>query len=147
MTESNHQLNTVFVYGTLQRAYGNHSVMQQAGGKFICEAQTLDKYPLLVEGLPYLIDQCGQGKYVRGELYEVPNHGFNNLDRLEGHPSFYERRVRAFLCDKTEELNTFQLRKKMAWVYFLNSHQPRTQDTNFYESYEQGIDRRAVSSF
>ena len=41
----------VFVYGTLQREFGNHRVMEYAGGEFVGNAQTMDKYPLIVEGL------------------------------------------------------------------------------------------------
>lgn len=142
MTESSHQLNAVFVYGTLQKEFGNHRVMEDAGGTFIGKAQTMDRYPLLVEGLPYLLDRRGEGEYVTGELYDVPLYGFDRLDRLEGHPSFYERRVRTFLCDRTEEMTDFKSRTKSAWVYFLNSHLPPTQDRNYYKSYSQGRDNR-----
>ncbi len=135
-------METVFVYGTLQKEFGNHRVMQDAGGKFIAKAHTMDRYPLLVDGLPFLIDQVGQGEYVIGELYDVPSEGMRILDRLEGHPSFYERRVRTFLCDRTEEMTDYNSRKKTAWVYFLNSHLPPTLDRNFYKSYRQGRDCR-----
>ena len=103
-------METVFVYGTLQKEFGNHRVMQDAGGKFIAKAHTMDRYPLLVDGLPFLIDQVGQGEYVIGELYDVPSEGMRILDRLEGHPSFYERRVRTFLCDRTEEMTDYNSR-------------------------------------
>ena len=135
-------METVFVYGTLQKEFGNHRVMQDAGGKFIAKAHTMDRYPLLVDGLPFLIDQVGLGEYVICELYDVRCEGLRIFDRLEGHPSFYERRVRTFLCDRTEEMTDYNSRKKTAWVYFLNSHLPPTLDRNFYKSYRQGRDCR-----
>ena len=30
---------------------------------------------------------------MEGEIYEVDKHGFAELDLLEGHPHFYERRT------------------------------------------------------
>lgn len=99
-----------FVYGTLRRGLGNHRVMQRAGGKFLGDAVTLMPFPLVVDGLPYLLDRPGEGFQVEGELYRIPEDGWKPLDRLEGHPRFYCRRVESFLLGgATVE----------AWVYFL----------------------------
>lgn len=101
----------VFVYGTLKRGHGNHRVMQQAGGEFVGEALTAEKFPLVVDGLPYLLDRSGEGHHVQGELYRVTDpEGWIRLDRLEGHPRFYRRRVIA--C----EVGGASVE---AWTYFL----------------------------
>ena len=52
-------MNKVFVYGTLQMDFGNHRWMENAGGVLLSKAVTEDCYPLIVEGLPYLIDKKG----------------------------------------------------------------------------------------
>lgn len=102
----------VFVYGTLKRGFHNHHVMQRAGGEFICCGTTVELYPLVIDGLPYLLNVPGQGHPVDGEIYRVASvEGWFTLDRLEGHPSFYERQV---VNIKGADGETYA-----AWVYFL----------------------------
>ena len=104
-------MNKVFVYGTLQKEYGNHRWMENAGGVFLSKAVTVDRYPLIVDGLPYLIDEKGEGQRVHGEVYEITDIG--PLDCLESHPSFYERRVRDVEIENGAVMSV--------WVYFLNT--------------------------
>lgn len=100
------------VYGTLKRGFGNHQVMLDAGGEFVADARSVTPFPLVVSGLPYLLDRPGEGHRVVVELYRIPsNSGVTRLDRLEGHPSFYCRRVEAFEQQDGTIAN--------AWVYFL----------------------------
>ena len=102
----------VFVYGTLKRGFGNHLVMQRAGGEFVCCGRTVERYPLVVSGLPYLLGSPGEGHQVEGEIYRVNSaEGWSALDRLEGHPGFYERRLTDIVGDDRETY--------AAWVYFL----------------------------
>lgn len=108
----------VFVYGTLKRGHGNNIVInpdrygdERIGAEFISEAQTVEDFPLLVQGLPYLIDHPGKGLRVSGELYKVSNKMLTGpLDRLEGHPHFYKRRK----IDVEFKHGTIK-----AWAYFL----------------------------
>ena len=68
----------VFVYGTLKRGFGNHSVMKRAGGEFVSCGRTVERYPLVVSGLPYLLDIRGQGYQVEGEIstgFRMPKAG------------------------------------------------------------------------
>ena len=141
------QKNLVFVYGTLQKEFGNHRVMQRAGGEFIGKARTFNKYPLVVEGLPYLLDSRGDGENVEGEIYEVPDEGFSDLDQLEGHPNFYERRIKTFVLEKTEDMSDFdsESRTVKAWVYFLKSHADCYSDRTTWCSYKEA--QEAVSIF
>ncbi len=100
-----------FVYGTLRRGFGNHRIMQRAGGRFFGDAVTRTPFPLVVDGLPYLLERPGEGFPVEGELYRIPEYGWEDLDRLEGHPHFYRRRVESFLVGGEVV---------QAWVYFLS---------------------------
>lgn len=84
----------VFVYGTLKRGLGNYRVMMEAGGEFICEGVTATRFPLVEQGLPFLLDRPGHGHQVQGEIFRVETPaGWRRLDCLEGHPNFYRRRL------------------------------------------------------
>ena len=97
----------VFVYGTLKRGFPNHRVMQHAKAEFIGEA-TLAGFTMLDLGpFPALIQREGKtpyGELIRGEVYEVADIG--PLDRLEGYPSFYNRK------------NVVTEQGDLCWVYF-----------------------------
>jgi gamma-glutamylaminecyclotransferase len=102
----------LFVYGTLKRGFGNHRVMLDAGGEFVCEGKTAERLPLIHRGLPYLLDQPGRGHQVEGEVFRVGTAaGWHRIDRLEGHPDFYCRRLTNILGDDGE---TYE-----AWTYFV----------------------------
>jgi len=106
------QTDLLFVYGTLKRGLGNHHVLVGAGAEFISEVRTVDPLPLVIDGLPYLVDRPGEGHQVQGELYRVVrDEGWESLDRLEGHPSFYCRRVIATVDENGERFE--------AWAYFV----------------------------
>lgn len=110
MPHKSHPL--VFVYGTLKRGFHNHGVMVRAGGEFVSSGTTVERYPLVIDGLPYLLDVPGQGHPVKGEIYRVSSaEGWSMLDRLEGHPRFYERRLTEIAGADGETY--------AAWVYFL----------------------------
>ena len=81
----------IFVYGTLQRRYHNNGVMIEAGGKFIDEGWTINKYPLFKNTIPFLHHIEGQGHQVSGEIFDVSEHRIGIVDRLEGHPNWYKR--------------------------------------------------------
>ena len=126
-------MNEVFVYGTLQKEFGNHRVMGSAGGQFLGKASTVDNYPLVVDGLPYLIDKKGEGSRVEGEVYRANN--FSPLDCLEGHPTFYERRVR--------DVELEDGRVIPVWMYFLNGNDWVSLDDKIYwSSYTEALGDR-----
>lgn len=79
--------NRVAVYGTLKKNKSNHGLMR---GSFLGKGFVGKGYSLYVDGLPYLVkDSSGVGCEV--ELYLVDDFTLENLDYLEGHPSFYKR--------------------------------------------------------
>ena len=72
------------------RGFGNHVVMQRAGGQFITEA-VIDGLQLRAYcwGFPCAVQVKGYA--VKGEVYEVDEAGLTHLDRLEGEGHFYHR--------------------------------------------------------
>lgn len=86
-TTNSHKHN-VFVYGTLRKGYYNHVVLKRNDAVFLSndhvkgERVDLGSFPALTEGLG-LVD---------GEIYAVNDAGLEDMDWLEGHPHFYERR-------------------------------------------------------
>ena len=104
----------VAVYGTLKRGYGNHRLL--ADSEFIGKAKTEDAYPLLVNGLPYLYDKVGVGED-SVKVYDVDDYTLAELDALEGHPTFYERRKIWVSMDDWS--------KSECWVCFINQELPR----------------------
>ena len=122
----------VFVYGTLKRGCGNHYTMQRAGGGFVGQAITAERFPLVVDGLPYLIDRSGCGHRVHGEIYRVPNAaGWSVLDRLEGHPRFYSRRVIGCEVDGIA---------MDAWTYFIQGDLARFAHLTTVREYSRNLE-------
>jgi gamma-glutamylaminecyclotransferase len=82
-------MNTlVFVYGTLRKGQHNHGML--ASARFVAEVKTAAIYTLIsLGGCPGLLKDGHAA--VTGELYLVDAHTLQRLDRLEGHPKFYER--------------------------------------------------------
>jgi len=100
-------MHNVFVYGTLKSSSWNHRYLAEA--EFICKATTQHKYVMRDIGIPILMPHVG-GYPVRGELYEVDNATLARLDRLENHPTRYQRHLRPF---HTHPLST----PLEAWTY------------------------------
>jgi gamma-glutamylaminecyclotransferase len=102
------QDNLIAVYGTLKRGYGNY-YNYLSSSKFIGKGNTKDKYPLIISGLPYLINKKGEGYNVQVDVFKVTDSKLNDLDRLEGHPNWY-RREQVEIKVKGVVLN--------CWIYF-----------------------------
>jgi len=79
----------IFVYGTLMQGQGNHRLLIRA--RYAGPARTEPAFDLIDMGaFPAML--AGGLTAVAGELYDVDAGTLEALDRLEGHPSFYERR-------------------------------------------------------
>jgi len=86
----------LFVYGTLKRGWGNHSLIKEADGKFLYKDFTKDKFCLSTVGFPYMFrcaSDCTYRGYVLGEVYLVPKTKIYLIDALEGHPEWYNREI------------------------------------------------------
>lgn len=70
----------------------------------------------------------GNGKQVYGELYEVDEKVFADLDILEDHPNFYEREQ--IECQCLSDNNVIK-----AWMYFIKKFKPSLLNNTNYESY------------
>jgi len=82
----------VFVYGTLKQFRGNNIVMIEAGGWFLRPFMIPKEqgYCLYAAGIPFLVKSPSEATHVYGEIWEVED--IRPLDRLEGHPYWYERK-------------------------------------------------------
>lgn len=79
-------MNRIFVYGTLKKGFGNHSII--SGSRWLGDTEVKGKIYNLGAFPGAKFDEDG---IVKGELYEVNELTLGRLDRLEGHPSFYLR--------------------------------------------------------
>jgi gamma-glutamylaminecyclotransferase len=86
----------LFVYGTLRRGGPNHALL--AGARLVGAATTVERHALFVEEFPYLAPGPAV-HHVRGEVYAVDAPTLAAIDRLEGHPTWYERRPVTVVLD------------------------------------------------
>lgn len=98
----------VAVYGTLKKGNSNYW-NYLSSSTFVGSGVTKEKYPLLIQGLPYLVDKAGTGHKVQVDVFRVSDTKLADLDRLEGHPTWYKRR----------QVNVSVKGKVMScWIYF-----------------------------
>jgi len=119
------QEHLVAVYGTLKKGHGNY-YRYLTESKFIGSGVTKDKYPLVIKGLPYMIEEKGKGNHVEVEVYRVDADTFSDLDALEGHPNWYKRKQITIRMSKGTEV--------VAWLYF-NPHE-KSAGHKLHKSYE-----------
>ena len=84
----------IFVYGTLKKSMRNHYHLQNIiDDKNCIPVSTVDLYPMYSSGydFPFLENQPGTGKIIKGELWNVPEENIHYLDSFEGVPSLYVR--------------------------------------------------------
>ncbi len=100
--------HTVFVYDLLRRGMPNHFLLRDA--EFLGMAETVESYAMYVTAIPYVVKTeaiCP----ILGEAYAVDDALLLNIDRLEGHPFWFQREQAPIrLADSGEE--------RMAWIYF-----------------------------
>jgi gamma-glutamylaminecyclotransferase len=119
------QDNLIAVYGTLKKGYSNYySYLTNA--KHIGRGKTQDKYPLIVDGLPYLVNKKGVGHNVVVDVFKVSDMQLKKVDQLEGHPQWY-RRVQIPVTLKNRTLN--------CWIYF--NPKDINSNTEMHSEYKQ----------
>jgi len=104
--------NLVFIYGTLMSDYWNHYLLDPAkhdSSKFIGGGVTLKKYSMKAYHYPVVFDKPAE-THIVGEVYSVSGDTLSALDKLEGVPNFYFRRLEKIRLDKKKTIE--------AWVYF-----------------------------
>ena len=103
------RVTRVAVYGSLRRGFGNHGLLEDS--LFIGEALTEARYTMLhLGGFPGVVKKGNTSITV--ELYDVDEETLRRLDRLEGHPGFYER-----LPVKVLPVNADQTDAPQAWEW------------------------------
>lgn len=88
----------VFVYGTLKRGFSNHHILSGRSSLVSSDA-SIDGFKLFDLGaFPAAIMSADANDRIHGEVFEIHHdklgHTLAALDRLEGHPTFYERQRR-----------------------------------------------------
>ena len=79
----------VAVYGSLKQGHGNNRLL--ADSRCLGVTRTRPEYTLYSLGYFPCVAPHGDTA-VQVEVYEVDERVFGNLDRLEGYPSFYDRK-------------------------------------------------------
>lgn len=117
----------VAVYGTLKVGYSNYA-HHLGTSTYVGNGKTKDKYPLVVSGLPYVIERKGEGTNVSVDVFMVNDDVFNRLDGLEGHPRWYVRKQIPIVIDG---------KTVMCWLYFNPSADKFYNGKNWVGSYEE----------
>lgn len=94
----------VFVYGTLLAGFGNHRAYMQTA-KLVDKATVPGKMYSL-GGYPCV--SVHGNNTVHGEVYDIDEETLKHLDRLEGHPRFYQREI-------------VETSIGPAWIYLINN--------------------------
>lgn len=94
---------TVFVYGTLKKGGHNHYLLSDCIP--LGEGVTSTSMTLLDLGAFPGVDISRETSQIQGEVYKVSS--LKDLDRLEGYPRFYNRKLVATT-------------RGIAWIYFLD---------------------------
>lgn len=122
----------VFVYGTLRQAQSNHKLL----GDAYCygTGSSRDKYAMYIAGnYPYVIST--EARYpIVGELYVVDDDTLAKLDKMEGHPRYYNRREIAVDVEGIEYL---------AWMYFRDPH-GALMPTGDYKSFSNHLQKNGT---
>jgi gamma-glutamylcyclotransferase (GGCT)/AIG2-like uncharacterized protein YtfP len=122
---NNEDFQYVAVYGTLRKGYGNHRLLNDQ--EMIGTGKTDNLYTMYASGIPYVTEDQPTHN-VTIELYKVANDRMRNLDSLEGHPTFYERK----LTPVTVDGKTYQ-----AWLYFCDGRGAQLVESGDYTDYRK----------
>ncbi|QDP56274.1 MAG: putative gamma-glutamylcyclotransferase [Prokaryotic dsDNA virus sp.] len=132
-------MTLIGVYGTLKKGYSNyHNYLTRAC--YVGSGETVDKYPMVIDGIPFLINRPGEGHNVDIDLFLVTGDQLMDIDMLEGNPNWYERKKAEVITDKG---NVF-----LPYIYFNDTrdtgvyHKTYTQQPiyNSYSGYNRGWD-------
>jgi len=122
-------MTKIFVYGTLKQHHSNFGVIKSG---IFCGAGQLPKSSgfrmVSLGAFPALIiSDKKSSQDITGEIWEVDDATFKNVDYLEGYPTFYDR-------DKHMVLDS-EGNKHKCWTYFL----PDRDNTDQLKSVQGGV--------
>ncbi len=80
-------MHNIFVYGTLKSGFPNHSLLEgyNYSKGFIKDFEMYGKH----NTFPFI--SYGSGEVFGEVYYNIPNYLLEELDALEGHPTYYHR--------------------------------------------------------
>lgn len=102
-------MELVAVYGTLKYG-GSNYYSYLRGSNMINSGITFNKYPLIIDGLPYLLSKKGKGHNVEVDVFAVDKETLEDIDTLEGHPKWYKREKTPIILDDGNVVS--------CWTYF-----------------------------
>lgn len=102
----------VAVYGTLLQNFGNHRAYMQTA-KFVGEA-TIPGKMYSLGGYPCV--SLHGNNTIHLEVYDIDEETLKHLDRLEGHPRFYQREI-------------VETSIGPAWIYLINNAEQQGYNT------------------
>lgn len=111
----------IAVYGSLRQGFGNHRIIQAYPMVATGKVEPYSMYDIAMGGFPAIVQTArpDQLDEVEVEVYEVDDEGLASVDRLEGHPNFYERH-REYVKIRDGASNEDAL---CAWLYVQSPHQ------------------------
>jgi gamma-glutamylaminecyclotransferase len=121
----------VAVYGTLKVGHNNYNHYLK-DAEYIGSGVTAEKYPLIINGLPYVLNKPGDGQHIEVDVFYVNKSQLKDLDALEGHPNWYYRdEIQVVMDDSSVEY---------AFIYFNDTvedngvhHKSYTQHNKYLE--------------
>ena len=86
----------IFVYGSLLKGFQNNYILENS--TFVGEFATVEGYILVgakSRSFPYVLNRINgdASTQIMGELYDVSEDTMNKLDKLEGYPTIYNRKI------------------------------------------------------
>lgn len=121
----------VAVYGTLKKGHNNY-YNYLGDADYLGSGITADKYPLIIEGLPYVLNKPGEGEHIDVDVFYVSRQELKALDGLEGHPNWYYREEIEIVMDDSSI--------EYAYLYFNDTvadngkhHKTYTQNNKYLE--------------
>jgi gamma-glutamylaminecyclotransferase len=111
----------IFVYGTLKKGKQFNYLLSKA--KFIGDAETVERYSLYFDGIPYLV-KSDEVSYVKGEVYDIDSEMLKMIDAFEDHPNYYVREKIKVKLTSGDILSV--------WAYFFPEKRGKLIETGEY---------------
>lgn len=99
----------VAAYGTLRPNYGNSRLFQAAEAVHVGTGLTQEKHSMYASGIPFVVENGGTSQ-IEVDVFEIESSKIGPIDRLEGHPGWYERRLTKVVMGDGSIVD--------AWLYF-----------------------------
>jgi gamma-glutamylaminecyclotransferase len=128
----------IAVYGTLRFGGNNYYNYLSGNSTFIGSGYTANQYPLIISGLPYLVNEPGLGHNVSVDVFTVTNETLEELDALEGHPNWYYRKRVPIKLSSHKGVDE---RTVSCWIYFndtVKDWKSRPWHKSYFSSYNYG---------